>query len=472
MSALPRGSHDTAQLADPSLPGLATALDPLRMQVAFQQLLFGQDNGNSTRPYAVFSCTIERVKYRASEKCVISYRLQIAERATGALHEQWFCARVFPTGCARSRYQKALDETLTPPCFGAAVMWLPPLEMVIWAFPNDRKIAGLPALIESANRDNGALGCLVAATWGPETTIEQHTTRLIHYVPEHTCTVRVQLALTNKKMKVPAKVTLFGKAYYDDGGAESYRLMQQLWTNDACRQGQLQIAQPLAYDPATRILWQLGLPGRTLLTYALGSQTTEPLLAEAAHAVASLHRAALPCRRTTMQADLLALLPRSQALVSQRLPPLTSAVGTLVATLQSLAPCPASEPQATLHGDLHLQNFFVNEAAPPGQRLALIDLDNLSTGSPWHDLGSFCAALYYRGLLDGIAQSRIAQSLDRFLLAYAEQAPWPLNRAAINWYTAAALLNERAFRAITRLKEGRLELIAALIARANELLLR
>lgn len=471
MIALQSVAYSTACPADPSLPGLATALDPRQMQVAFQGLLFGQGNGNATPSYSVTSCMIDRVKYRAGEKCVISYRLQINEHATDTLHEQWFCVRVFPAGSAGSRYQKALAEPLTPPNFGEAVMWLPQWEMVLWAFPNDRKIGGLPALMESANRHNDALDRLVAAIWGAGTTMGQHTTRLIHYVPEHTCTVRVQLALANKNPQVPQNVTLFGKAYYDDEGAESYRLMQQLWDSDACRQGQLQIAQPLAYDPAGRILWQRGLPGRTLLTYELDNQSTEPLLAEAAHAVAMLHCAALPCRHTTTQADVLALLPRSQTVVSQRLPQLTTAVGTLVAALQALAPCPASEPAATLHGDLHLQNFFVNEAAPHGQRLALIDLDNLSTGSPWHDLGSFCAALYYRGLVDGIAQDSIAQSLDRFLLAYAEQAPWPLNRAAINWYTAAALLNERACRAITRMKEGRLELIAAFIQIATELLL-
>lgn len=149
MIALQHLSHRAAQLADPSLLGLAAALDPLRMQVAFQQLLFGQDNRNSTGPYKVTACAIGRVKYRAGERCVISYRLQIAEHATGTVHGQWFCARIFPAGCGHARYQKALAETLTPPCFGEAVMWLPRLEMVIWAFPNDRKIGGLPTLVET-----------------------------------------------------------------------------------------------------------------------------------------------------------------------------------------------------------------------------------------------------------------------------------------------------------------------------------
>jgi aminoglycoside phosphotransferase (APT) family kinase protein len=127
------------------------------------------------------------------------------------------------------------------------------------------------------------------------------------------------------------------------------------------------------------------------------------------------------------------------------------------------------EPSATLHGDLHLQNFLVDESAPAGQRVALIDLDNLSTGSPWRDLGSFCAGLYYRGLVEGVPQVLIQHAIDTFCAAYAQVAPWPLEPQAIGWYTATALLNERAFRTISRMKQGRFDLLDDLIRLASAL---
>jgi hypothetical protein len=459
---------------DQTMPGLPTALDPLAMQNTFQQLLFGMP-ANLISNRQITTCTIERIKYRASQKCVISYRLHIVDRASGEEAEQWLCARVFPMGTAIAKYRKACKEPLATPAFGEAVMVLPTLDMVVWAFPNDRKISGLPTLMAAVARENSWLDEIVTATWGAETIIGDHVAKLVHYVPEHTCVLRVQLALRNPMQPVPDTVTLFGKAYYNDEGAETYRLMCQLWQDLSAEQGlhrpQRQIAQPLAYDPDVRVLWQMGLPGRTLLTYELGSPDFQELLGEAAQAVALLHRTALPCRRTTNQRAWLDQLSSRRELVAHHCPHLAISVKTLVTALRCLLPNAQREPQATLHGDLHLQNFFVDDNAIQGHRLALIDLDNLSTGSPWSDLGSLCAGLYYRGLVDGVAQPVIHQMIDHLCACYAEQVPWPLDRQAIDWYTAAALLNERAFRAITRMKQGRLAMIDDFVRIATEVVL-
>ena len=101
-----------------------------------------------------------------------------------------------------------------------------------------------------------SLVTMVVAT----TIIAEHQSKLIHYVPEHTCTVRVQLILADNITAQQKAVTLFGKAYYNDEGAETFRLMQHLWHSPICQNGDLRIARPLAYDPATRQLWQEGLP--------------------------------------------------------------------------------------------------------------------------------------------------------------------------------------------------------------------
>lgn len=462
-------------LHDETMPRLAIALDPLLMQLHFQALLFA-DRDTAVAPtdevkHEVAACEIVRVKYRAREKCVISYRLQICDSCTGENSEQWLCARVFPTGTAESRYHKALREPLTTPAFGSAVMYMPQLDMVVWAFPNDRKIAGLPELMVTAHRENNQLDHIVAAVWGATTSIVAHEAKLIHYVPEHTCTVRVQLTLRDAETVHDHSATFFGKAYYNDEGAETFRLMQSLWQSASLQQGRLRIARPLAYDPATRLLWQEGLPGRTLFTYDLGTAEFDRLLAEAAQAVALLHTAALPCRRQTNQQDWVGLIAPRQQLVAQSCPHLATAVDTLAVALRCLIPSPSREPSATLHGDLHLQNFFVDEAAMGGGRMALIDLDNLSTGSPWRDLGSFCAGLYYRSLVDSVPQSMMRRSIDGFLRSYAAHVPWALDHQAVNWYIAAALLNERAFRSISRMKEGRLAMVDDFIRIATELLL-
>lgn len=461
-----------SSIQDPQLPALPQALDPQVMQVKFQELLFGgTDHRQPSSPkerYTVAKCEIERIKYRAAEKCVISYRLQIHDERTGQDTSHWFCARVFPVDVAESRYHKALREPLTPPRFGHAVMFLSALEMVIWAFPNDRKIAGVPKLITAAAGQNDTLATLVDNGWTDSRRLRSHQYKLIHYVPEHTCTVRVDLTVATGSAE--HVTSIFGKAYYNDEGAETFRLMQRLWHSPTCQNGHLRIARPLAYETANKILWQSGLPGRTLLTYELGSAHFDQLLVAAAQTVAQLHASLLPCARITTQQEYIDLIAPRTTLTSNLCPHLTREVMLLSQSLRHLAPLVCQEPTATLHGDLHLQNFFVDEAAPAAQQIALIDLDNLSIGSPWRDLGSFVAGLYYRSLVDGVSQPRIQVSIERFLDSYATQVPWRFDRRAVDWYTAASLLNERTFRAISRLKEGRLAMVDDFIRIANAVL--
>ncbi|MEZ4732245.1 MAG: phosphotransferase [Caldilineaceae bacterium] len=480
-------AHDLPD--DQALPQLAVALDAVMMQVLFQSLLFASnpavghrsfgDNAEAGARFQIESCTIDRVKYKAHEKCVISYRLQIYDQMRRERHEQIFCARVFPDSLSAARYRKACQEPLVQPRYGQAVMHLPALGMVLWAFPNDRKIGGIARLLASASGVHPDLAQLVAAQWGEDWRVVSQTHDLIHYVPEHTATVRVHVGLAHRPSVSPPSpplpaatqsAILFGKAYYDDEGAESYRLMKLLWQSNACRKGRLRIAQPVAYLAEARILWQMGLPGRTLFTYALGSPPFASLLAEAAAAVATLHATALPCARSTHLSDWLTQLQATAQLVCRVRPQVGCVLNTVVATLLRSAPQDVAEPQATLHGDLHLQNFLVDETQPWGQRVALIDLDNLSTGSPWRDLGSFCAGLYSRGLVEGKPLPLSRQTVATFCAAYAHHAAWPLPQQVVDWYTAAALLNERVARTISRLKQGRLDLLEDFIWLAASLL--
>lgn len=485
MMATPQLPHDE------TLPHLAIALDGLLMQVFLQALLFAVDPATAadgsplatgttgSRPMAaerfqIESCTVDRVKYKAQEKCVISYRLQIYDRTDGRLHEQILCARVFPAGLSGARYHKALREPLVQPRFGRAVMHLPELDMVLWAFPNDRKIGGIARLVASASGEHPDLVVVVALLKGRQWQIAGQRYTLMHYVPEHTATVRVQLQLMQPAATATPPpthtLTLFGKAYYNEEGAESYRLMNLLWTSEARRRGRLRIAQPVAYIAEERILWQVGLPGQTLLTYTMGTPLFTELMAEAAAAVATLHATALPCARRSELADWLAHLHATEQVVRQVRPQLGALFHAVVAALIHAAPQVLAEPAATLHGDLHLQNFFVDEAQPAGQRVALIDLDNLSTGSPWRDLGSFCAGIYYRGLVDNQPMPILRQTVADFCSVYAAHAPWPMPQQLVDWYTATALLNERVARSISRLKQGRLELLDDLLWLATSLL--
>ena len=450
---------------DPTMPKLGVALDMVMMRAILQDLLFGDDDAPE---YQIESCQIFHVKYKAGQKCVIGYRLSIVDphgnNGTKIAFEQRLCARVFPPGKSFSRYLKAEKQLLVTPKYGSKpIHHLPSLGMVFWCFPNDRKMTGLAALMDVATHQNDRLESIVRDFYGAEWWIADSTSAIVHHVPEQSCMVRVELQLVQPRSSRCRHETLFGKTYYNDDGAEAWRLMQALWASPARRNGQLRIAQAVSYDPNQRILWQRGLSGQTLLTYRMDSPQFAKMLAETAHSVAALHTTHLPCTRTTSRDDWLTQLDAMSHLIATAQPELQTRLHPLLERLQRGADGLGVDPQATLHGDLHLQNFFVDEDLPLGERIALIDLDNLSTGSPWLDLGSFIAGLYYRALLVEVPMATVEKMIDTFCRIYAQNVPWELSAQALRWHTAAALLNERVFRAFTRVKAGRMALVDDLI---------
>jgi hypothetical protein len=456
---------------DKALPHLATALDVAAMRTIFEDTVLAGTAHDAEADQAkdqlqIRDCQIERIRYKPGENCLICYRLKICDRRTQVASEQFLCARMYETGGAASRFAKAQRQPLITPKFGRPLTHVPALDMVVWAFPNDRKLAGLPKLV-----DPTALGeqlqPLIAAGLGREWRIRNLTHDLAHYNPEHTCMVRVQLQLQHGDTGEKQNLVVYGKTYYNDQGAETYQFMRELWDSEARRSGRLRIAQPLGYHPQLKTLWQLGLPGETLLEQNADRACSPDLLCRAAGTLAALHQTPVSRARSSPLNEWVGRLEEMRHWLPRVRPACASHLNGLVDRLVDQAGCLGTQPIATLHGDLHLQNFFVD-----GGQVALIDLDNLHRGSPWQDVGSFVAGLFYLGLLTKAPDPATHEIIDVFCQAYAQSIPWDVSTAALNWYTAAALINERAFRSVSRLKAGRLDILDDLIELATQVSLR
>lgn len=453
---------------DRTLPQLTTALDLAAMQAIFQETVFAQPaGGGPAGPRAnslqIREGRIERIKYKPGQNCLICYRLEIFNPVTQETGQQILCARIYEPGGAYARFVKACRQPLVQPRFGRAVTHIPGLEMVVWAFPNDRKLDGLPKLVDRTCLKDELIPGVIAANFASGWHMADLAHELVHYVPEHTCTIRVNLQLHHQQTGEKQALTLYGKTYYNHDGAETYRLMRQLWTSQARQGGQLQLAPPLAYHPDYKILWQSGLPGQTLLEQEMGSSHFLTLLSQAATTVAALHQAPVFCDRSIHFFDWVAKLKEMRHLLAQVRPSCQQHLDILIDRLLSQAEQLGPQPAAALHGDLHLKNFFVD-----GAQVALIDLDNLCYGSPWHDIGSFIAGIFYRGLLMKMPEAEIWRMTEVFCRQYQQNVPWQVSGFVLNWYIAAALINERAFRCTTRLK-GRLDILDDLIKLAGKI---
>lgn len=443
---------------DERLPQLDELLNARQMGVRFARALQLAPTQRLT------DCQITRSKYRPGRNCVICYRLSMTDLNTGRAHEQLLSALAMGPGESRTQFINAQQRPLAPTALGASVFHLPELETVVWVFPNDRKLTGLPVLADANRLQNEILPAVVATSCGAEWQIVTLTSGVIHYVAERTCTVCAELELRHTRSDAMMKRTLFGKTYSLDEDAAAWQAMAQLWQSAPCQQGRLLIPQPLAYQPEIKTCWQSGLAGQTLGELKAGGAAREQWMAQAGAAVAALHGASVSGLRTITTAEVVAKLEAATAVIVRAHPSLQPQLPALVSRLIATADRAGAQPRATLHGDLHLQNLFVTE-----ERVALIDLDDLCRGDPLQDLGSFTAALHYRALLGGGNVPATAARIEQFIAAYRRHVAWEVSASALAWHTAVALIAERAYRCITRLKAGRRAILDDLIALAQRL---
>lgn len=442
---------------DAALPALATALDPKRMRRVLADRF--RALGDGARRLRIEDCRIERVKYKPGRSCLVCYALDLHDDASDRHYEQVLCGRVYPANESASRYTKAAREPLADAPIGTALVHLPALDMVLWAFPNERKLASLARLTDPGHLRREALPALAEALHGPGWRIERSTHALVHYVPEHTCTVRVDLELRRADGRAQ-RATVYGKAYYDDAGRRVGDAMRRLWQSPAVRSGALGIARPLAYDEHDRVLWQEGLEGETLDARHPADDAPVATLRRAAEALAALHATPVPGLPLVRASDVLADVgARADAIACAR-PHLLGHLRDLVATLAGTLPDEA--PPATLHGDLHPKNVHLIRDG-----VWLIDLDNLRRGAPEQDLASFTACMLYRARLRGTSVDAARAAARAFVQAWEDARGTRVDPHSLAWHTSAALVGERAHRLVTRLKPGRLEILDDLVGLAR-----
>ncbi len=444
---------------DAVLPQLGAVLDPAHMARTFNSHMFSR--AEALR-FNVDACGIERVKYRPGNKCTIGYCLTIHDRATGASHEQRVCGRIFGAGGSRTRYATAQLQDLVKPCFGPPLLHIESLEMVAWTFPNERKLIGLAALTDDDHLRNVVLPEIVESRWGPGREIVGISHRIANYVPEGRLCVRVDLRLRRRRShstKTRAW-TIFGKTHYNGRGAAAHHILERLWDSESRRRGVLHIPRPLGYQPDRRLFWQEGLKGETLESGGMDPAQ----LAKAAEALAALHRARIDCGRGMRVGDVVARMTGIRDMLGATRPTSRETLFGLVDRLLARIPRLDNATLVTLHGDLHPKNVFMN-----GEGTALIDLDDVTTGPPMFDVGGFVARILYRSYLDGGSPASAQPLFAAFIGRYRECVPWPTPALDIAWYTAAALINERAFRCVTRLKSGRMEIFDDLVRLADRI---
>lgn len=382
----------------------------------------------------VSACERVRTKYRVGHSLRVLHRVRVEGR------DYIIAARTFNAGESRRAYERAtLAAVECAPL--RAVLHDEELETVFWTFPNDRRLAGLDVLRE--------VPAELARLFAPEWT---HS-RLVAYAPEKCATAQC--------LDESSRVVAYAKVYAGDEGLRVYRTYVELTRQLKQGSTALMLPRALAYDDARYTLLLEPVEGSRVAD--LDAEELPRGYRQLGAALAALHDLRAPEGLPAFERLTPARVSHAARVIGDARPDVRREASELAAELERRYEMSAA-PRVCLHGDVHPKNFIAR-----GGAFTLIDLDQCAVGDAAADLGSLLASLTYGRITSGAPQPSTKPLGEAFLSGYATARALPSTRS-LRWHTAAALLAERALRAVNRVRPEGLARLRELLAAASDVL--
>jgi len=448
---------------DPYFPQLPLLCDKQSMKDLFEQQM---RHGNLlNQPACIQSLQIRHIRYKPGRYVMVLYGLIFQQQPGQTDYPKTWYVRAFQRGKSQSDFQKVQACLTQKRQSDSFIVHFPEIESIAWGFPYDRKIKTLPQALDQQRLRSQVIPSLLGPQRMAEWDLVDLVSKIIHYVPEHTCTMRVTQYLRHRSMEHFTVLSAFGKTFATGKGLDSYRTLQQLWDSQARQLGTLVIPEPLAFEAETNTLWQSGLKGTPLSNFPLSDPRMGGWMEKAGTTLATLHGTRLRDLPSHPVSDILTWLDDAIGILVSLRPACKEPLNQLVAILKQQAAYLRSHPPVTLHGDPHRKNLFLQD-----KTVALIDLDSLTTGPPLYDVGSCLASLWFRVALGEISTPLAKTLSESFLNGYQSVMFWSFSEIEVTWHIAVFLITEQASRCATTFKANHLDILDHLIHLAQSLL--
>jgi Ser/Thr protein kinase RdoA (MazF antagonist) len=315
----------------------------------------------------------------------------------------------------------------------------PELNAVFWTFPNDRRLTRLARVW----RTPGTVAWRFGPAWSKS--------RLVAYAPERSAMLQC--------LGPADEILGYAKACTRDADTRQVAVCAALRRGLPADDPHLRAPRLLAYAHEEQVLLFEPIAGDRLAEHAVADRARG--LSRLGSALARFHAVPLATgpRFARFDCDRLAQAATDLGLVRPDVAPLAEALATRIAARLATD----DTPPVLLHGDVHLKNAILTD-----ERIALVDLDDVAIGRPAADVANVLAQLRYQRHVGLISGTQEREHGDAFLAGYAAVRPLPAP-TTLAWYTAAALLAERALGAVHRLRSDGLERLDVLLADAMAL---
>jgi Phosphotransferase enzyme family len=463
-----------------ALPGLATAFDEEAMKGYVQAALFDADRPS----YAVERCTPTRPLYIPGECCVLRYRFQARNTASGTVLEPIVTGRVFPSQSTCAAY---MSDKLAPlaarmrsrpevAAFAAPASTIDELNMVVHVWPVDGE---LPTLVDATDRGRmiDVFREELPNALEQPFVVDDCRIELVSYRRRRRCVLRYMISDKRAGGEV-RDLTVYGKVSASRNETLNSRILEAL--RDRIRETaalyRFTLPRSFGSRPDLQLMLLEALPGDAHMGPALKARLRgqpppdapplEEMVATCGYVAAMLHASGVELGRPRTLDDEVAGLLVQIASVRRFVPSVGARAQSWLERIAALAE--QSEPLklSLCHGDFkHEQLLF------DGPDSALVDFDAMCQAEPALDLGKVLAHLRTESRkiqLSASVSSSLADELaEQLLRAYVSAAGDQLEderqlRLRTTLYEAIALLR-LALRSQQDLDETRLEMTTGLL---------
>ena len=363
-----------------------------------------------------------------------TYELRLHNRLTDERSRQIIFAKIFLGNRSREAFEQAIRLPLTPTGFGPSLIHLDDQRMLVWAFPNDPVLHHLPDITDPVRvKKHLPYASLPPGFAAKE--ISAINVKVINYRPELRCTARYNL------VGKTSALTIYGKSFADDRGAEIYRRLESMWQLSQQSGGDFPMPRPLGYNDETQTIWQEELPGQPLAEI-INRDNCAALISEAVGRLAFIHRSGAPTSARVTAENHMEEIRKKIAKLVQAFPAVKTSLSKTAELLERRLPkLPAAEG-CVIHGDFHLRQLIVDD-----DQVALFDFDEFAIGDPAQDLANFIADLHAQPFDKDFVAAMSAKLVE----SYCDCAGWPADADWLNWHLAVQFIT-RAYRAYLQQK--------------------
>lgn len=360
---------------DGALSGLATLLDPDAFADELRQA-WGR---------SIESAELVYLRYKPATNCIAAYRVRVDGNCITLY------AKVHGSDAA-SKLRKAGDRESTRPAGSCQRLVLDTRGIVVFAFPDDAKLAVLSRLDDPVRRS-----ALLTRILPKRGIVGDESIDTLSYKPERRYVGRIQ-----PTDGAPAAL----KFYATEGFPSAARGCRAFESREVLR-----IAQKCGGSKRHRVLAFEWLAGRPLREVFTDSRTGTESISKVGAALAELHAQPGP-----------KLEPLNLERQVEKLRELAATLVVLCPDISELATSQAERIAAHLagtrsrraiHGDLYDKQILLD-----GDRVEILDLDQAAMGDPRFDLGQFLAHLERDCLQGKLARTRIDELREWLLEGY------------------------------------------------------